>query len=182
MCRTHLLAKINVNCNSKLSNKALEDAFQARIQGNLLKGMPMISVREIRLAMEITFVKTLPYNHINIVFSSTLTFRSLTYHLLLTWRGKLLGWRLREAGPIASYWAQQCVFAHQLCSGHWSLYVQSQVLHRKTHLVYLNVIVFIYWCVLQHTVRLTRPIKVHTYSMTSSTLIIPNSRMGHSWG
>lgn len=61
--------------------------------------------------MEITFVKTLPYNHI--VFYSSLTFRSLTYHLFLTCKRKLLRSRLREADPIASYCAQQCVFAHQ---------------------------------------------------------------------
>lgn len=56
--------------------------------------------------MEITFVKTLPYKHINITFHSTLTFRSLTYHLSLTCRRKPLRSRLREADPIASYRAK----------------------------------------------------------------------------
>lgn len=65
--------------------------------------------------MEITFVKTLPYNHNNITFYNTLTFRSLTYHLFWTCRRKPLRSRLREADPIASYSAHQCVPAHQPC-------------------------------------------------------------------
>lgn len=68
--------------------------------------------------MEITFVKTLPYKHINMVFYNTLTFRSLTYHFFLTYRRKLLRSSLRKADPIATYCAQQCVFAHQLSSIH----------------------------------------------------------------
>lgn len=66
--------------------------------------------------MEKTFVKTLPYHHINLAFYSRLTFRSLTYHLFSTCRRKLLWSRLREANPIASYCAEQCVPAHQPCS------------------------------------------------------------------
>lgn len=85
--------------------------------------------------MEITFVKTLPYSHNNIPFYSTPTFRCLTYHFILPCRKKVLWSRLREADPIASNSAQQCVRAHKPFYISRLFYIQSQVLHRKTHLV-----------------------------------------------
>lgn len=154
---------------------------QARIQVNLSKGMPMSSGWEIQPAMEITFVKTLPFNHVNIALYNKLTFRSLTYHLFLTCRRKLLRSRLREANPIASNCTDQCAPAHQPCSLKELIYIQYQVLHRKTDLVIWMWLFLKLMCVTAHC-QTYQALKVHTYSMTSSTLFIPNSRMGHSWG
>lgn len=50
----------------KLKNFAIDT--QARKPYNLVKVMPMISVRENMTSYGNDFVKTLPYNHINIVF------------------------------------------------------------------------------------------------------------------
>lgn len=75
MCRTHISQNEHYLQCSKIALKlALENNIQNRTQYNLFKHMPILSMREISLAMEKTFVKTLPCNHINIAFHSKLTF------------------------------------------------------------------------------------------------------------
>lgn len=63
MCRPHLLPKLMLLYEIGFKIKHVKINAQARMQVNLFKGMPMNSVCEIQPAMEITFVKTLPYNH-----------------------------------------------------------------------------------------------------------------------
>lgn len=130
--------------------------------------------------MEITFVKTLPYKHINTVFYNTLTFRSLTYHFFSTYRRKLLWSSLRKADPIATYCAQQCVFAHQPSSirlFHFTFNLRSYT-EKLIWLFECNC--FWYCCVLQHTVRLTRPIKVK-FILTQRPAV-PYSFQTAEWG
>lgn len=65
--------------------------------------------------MEVTFVKTLSTkNSVNFTHCSTLTSQSLTYHIILTCRRKVLQWRPTKTHPIAIYRAEQCVLPTSL--------------------------------------------------------------------
>ena len=155
ICRTHSPAKMNVLYIQRLASK-LGTLYPGQYIVEFPKDANDLGMK-IWPAMEITCVKTLPYNHMNIASYITLTFGSLTYRLFLNCRTKLLRSRLREAGPIASYCVEQCVHAYQSCSISSLSYIKSQVLHRKTDWLF-ECNCFWYWCMLQHTVRLTRPI------------------------
>lgn len=104
------------------------------------------------------FCQDLALQDSDIALYNSLTFWSLTYRLLLTYRGKALRWRLREAGPIASDRARQCVSAHRPC---WFLFqLWSQVLHRKTHLVIWIYMFLKLMCNTAHCYDLPGPLKI----------------------
>lgn len=113
--------------------------------------------------------------------SGTATYRPTPRHLL---EESVNFWRPREADPIASNSEQGgavCVHIGPVVSLNRHLRINLRSYTEKLTR-WFEYICFWFWCVIQHTVRLTRPIKLHTYLMTCSNLFIPNSRIGHSWG
>lgn len=123
-----------------------------------------------------------PYFHFSMTLTSdTATYRPTPLHLL---EETVNFSRPREADPIASNFDQReavCAHIGLILSLNHHLRINLRSYTEKLNW-WLQYICFWFWCGIQHTVRLTRPIKLHTYSMACSNLFIPNSRIGHSWG
>lgn len=138
MCRTHFLAKINVIWKVE---KLLQ--LIPRPENHIIwsKWCQWSQWEKIWLAMEMTLSRPYLTTTLTSSFKVHLPFAVwLTVHLFLTCMRKLLWSRLREADPIASYCAQQCILAHQPCSiiyYHFTFNLRSYT----EKLGYLNVIV-----------------------------------------